>query len=215
MVEKWCRMKCRLTGWHLEPILIIISIPGFEDFISYPRCRSLAGFWIVATISNSFPARTPDSVISNDSVVRARCQHPVRHLHYQEVRHLHYLPEHLLFPQVPSAYHPVPHVQSMAPHVPTFTLCIIDDSIFSSVPPVKNPIPKCIHLYVYVSSTPSCILSGWRPNYRAPRQSFHGGQWERIQRFRFPRKQIWIEWDTVCHQPDIWSTATSGENGVS
>ena len=75
------------------------------------------------------------------------------------------------------------------------------------------PIPKCIHLYVYVSSTPSCILSGWRPNYRAPRQSFHGGQWERIQRFRFPRKQIWIEWDTVCHQPDIWSTATSGENG--
>ena len=121
MVEKWCRMKCRLTDWHLEPILIIISIPGFEDFISYPRCRSLAGFWIVDTISNSFPARTPDPVISNDSVVRASCQHPVRHLHYQEVQHLHYLPEHLLFPQVPSAYHPVPHVQSMAPHVPTFT----------------------------------------------------------------------------------------------
>ena len=143
MVEKWCRMKCRLTGWHLEPILIIISIHGFEDFISYPRCRSLAGFWIVATISNSFPARTPDPVISNDSVVRARCQHPVRHLHYQEVQHLHYLPKHLLFSQVPSAYHPVLHV-------PTFTLCTIDDSIFSSVPSVKNP----SHSKVY---PPVCI----------------------------------------------------------
>ena len=64
------------------------------------------GFW--ASSETHFEARTLDPVISNDSVVRASCRHPVRHHHYP--------PGHLLFSRRGTSsctirhlpYHPVP-----------------------------------------------------------------------------------------------------------
>ena len=212
MVEKWCRMKCRLTDWHLEPILIIISIPGFEDFISYSQPPDVdhwldSGLWPPSQTHFQLGHRTRwfpmtqsselvASILSGTSIIRRSGTSIISPNTSCSLRYPRLTIRHLM-------YKPLPYVPLMI----LSSLLYLQWKIL--------PIPKCIHLYVYVSSTPSCILSGWRPNYRAPRQSFHGGQWERIQRFRFPRKQIWIEWDTVCHQPDIWSTATSGENGVS
>ena len=75
MVEKWCRMKCRLTDWHLEPILIIISIHGFEDFISYPRCRSLAGHHL-KLISSSDTGPGDFQWLSRQSSLPASCPAP-------------------------------------------------------------------------------------------------------------------------------------------
>ena len=168
------------------------------------------------TISNSFPARTPDPVISNDSVVRARCQHPVRHLHYQEVQHLHYLPEHLLFPQVPSAYHPVPHVQTMTPHVPTFTLCTIDDSIFSSVPSVKNPSHSKVYPPVCIRIEHPLLYPQWlAPKLQGTTSKLPRRPVGTNPKILFPEEtNLDRMGHGVCHQPDIWSTATSGENGV-